>query len=104
VDLKAISPSSIFIKTEEHYNLCHQLGLYSVPVSFFFIQPTNYFFLVFNSSINFVLYCCVGREFRQGLKDLFAPCKSLWAFKRGKQRGNVDNAISRNNDFTSRAI
>ncbi len=63
--------SLISFQTAEHFALCNKHKLYSIPVFLVFVMPTNYFFLVFNSSINFVLYCCVGREFRQGLARLF---------------------------------
>lgn len=58
-------------QTLEHYNFCEQRGRYSVPVSFFMLLTTNDIFLVFNSSVNFVIYCFVVKEFRDCVKELF---------------------------------
>ncbi|TRY77431.1 hypothetical protein TCAL_07428 [Tigriopus californicus] len=58
-------------QTLEHYNYCEQQGRYSVPVSFFMLLTTNDIFLVFNSSVNFVIYCFVVKEFRDCVKEFF---------------------------------
>jgi hypothetical protein len=33
-------------------------------VAFYVFHNLNYLFLVCNSSVNFIVYCCVGRDFR----------------------------------------
>jgi hypothetical protein len=35
------------------------------------LQNLNYLFLVFNSSVNFVIYCAAGKEFRTRAARLF---------------------------------
>ena len=34
------------------------------PAYIYYLHAANDIFLVFNSSINFVIYCCVNEEFR----------------------------------------
>jgi hypothetical protein len=53
--------------THEHYFYCKSVGRYSVPAVFFILLSTNDIFLVFNASVNFVIYCCVGKEFKRKL-------------------------------------
>ena len=36
------------------------------PAYIYYLHAANDIFLVFNSSINFVIYCCVNEEFRDG--------------------------------------
>jgi hypothetical protein len=64
-------------QTLEHFTYCARIGRYSVPVSFFLLLTANDFFLVFNSSVNFVIYCCVGKEFRYRVIRLFLRRKRV---------------------------
>ena len=59
----------------EHYKYCNSLGRYHVPVAIYFLTHTHHLFLVINSSINFVIYCFMGRQFRKKLKKIV---KNLW--------------------------
>ena len=52
-------------QTMEHFVFCEENGRYSVPVSVFLLLAISDLFLVFNSSVNFVIYCVVVKEFRQ---------------------------------------
>ena len=59
--------------TMEHFETCFRLGRYHVPASIYILTNIHHLFLVLNSSINFIIYCCVGSEFRRKLVTLF--CK-----------------------------
>ena len=59
----------------EHYTYCDELGRYHVPVAIYFLTHTHHLFLVINSSINFVIYCFMGRQFRKKLKKML---KNVW--------------------------
>jgi hypothetical protein len=39
-------------------------------VLLYYVTNLHYFFLTANSSINFIIYCCVGKEFRRHLKEV----------------------------------
>ena len=58
-------PSKIVIA---HYDYCAQMGRYHIPVAIYFLSQLHHLFLVINSSINFVIYCIMGRQFRKQLK------------------------------------
>ena len=52
---------------------------FSVPVAFYLMQSASNLLLVVNSSINFIIYCCVGKRFRAKLKVALAPiCQKLY--------------------------
>ena len=55
------TPRSI---TREHYMACNSRGLYHIPVAFILLVSVHHLLLVANSSVNFIIFCCVGREFR----------------------------------------
>ena len=55
----------------EHFVYCESLGRLSVPFSFFMLLTSSDIFLVVNSSVNFVVYCCVGKEFRHEVWRMF---------------------------------
>ncbi len=63
------------MQTQRNFDYCVNLGRYSVPVSHFLLLAVSDIFLVFNSSVNFVIYCCVGREFRYRVIRLFVRAK-----------------------------
>ena len=51
---------------------------FHVPVAFYVMMSAGNLLLVVNSSINFVVYCLVGRRFRAELKAvLTAMCRSI---------------------------
>ena len=50
----------------EHYIFCSDLKRLHAPAYIYYLHAANDIFLVFNSSINFVIYCCVNEEFRHG--------------------------------------
>ena len=61
-----------------HNQFCLNQNRFSSPFAFWILTSFNNFLLVFNSSINFVVYCLVGRRFRAELKAvLTAMCRSI---------------------------
>ena len=44
---------------------------YHVPVAIYFLTFTHHLFLVLNSSINFIIYCLMGQQFHEQLKNTF---------------------------------
>ena len=53
-----------------HFVHCKKQGRYHVPVMIYFLTHMHILLLVFNSSINFVIYCVMGRHFRLKLREL----------------------------------
>jgi len=54
------------------YHMCLEKGRYQVPVLLYIMADLHYLFLTINSSVNFLIYCCVSQEFRkQMMKTLF---------------------------------
>lgn len=62
--------------TEEHFLRCTSQGRYHIPVVFYVLVHIHHLVLVLNSSINFIIYCCVGKEFRMKLVGLFCREKN----------------------------
>ena len=52
----------------EHFKRCDSQGKYHVPVAIYFLTHSHHLFLVINSSINFIIYCVMGRQFRKKLR------------------------------------
>ena len=62
----------------EHYIHCEKQGRYHVPVAIYFLSHTNHLFLVISSSANFIIYCVMGRQFRQTLKRMVVNfCRNM---------------------------
>ena len=57
--------------TLEHFRRCRTLGRYHIPVAFYVLVNFHHLFLVLNSSVNFIIYCAVGKEFRDKMFQLF---------------------------------
>lgn len=55
----------------EHYLMCNAQGKYHVPVILYILANAHHLSLTINSSINLLVYCCTGKEFRTQLKQLF---------------------------------
>ena len=65
--------------TKDHYIFCQKFGELPYPVTFLILITFNNLFLVFNSSINFIIYCAVRKTFRQRiLKILKSPFRRYW--------------------------
>lgn len=58
--------------TAEHHLFCHNQERYHVPVVLYVMLSLHHLLLVVNSSINFIIYCCVGERFRQELKVMLS--------------------------------
>ena len=54
----------------EHYSFCKAQEKYHIPVGLYLMAISHYFFIVVSSSINFIIYCAMGRQFRMELKSL----------------------------------
>ena len=64
--------------TKEHFIFCAQMDSLPYPVTFLILISFNNLFLVFNSSINFIIYCAVRKSFRERIWNiLLQPFKSL---------------------------
>ena len=46
---------------------------FHVPVVMYVLLSLHNLLLVVNSSVNFIIYCCVGKRFRQELKLMLTP-------------------------------
>ena len=55
----------------QHFEYCMNRGRFPSPFIVWIMTSFNNVFLVLNSSINFVVYCLMGRSFRNTLIDLF---------------------------------
>ena len=64
--------------TKEHFIFCAQMDSLPYPVTFLILISFNNLFLVFNSSINFIIYCAVRKSFRERIWNiLLQPFKSF---------------------------
>ena len=61
---------------DAHAEYCTERGQLNSPFYVWILTSFNNFFLVLNSSINFVVYCFVGRRFRNTLISLFRKSPS----------------------------
>ena len=69
----------------EHYIHCDAQGKFHVPVAIYFLNHSHYLFLAISSSANFIIYCCMGRQFRLQLKQIAV---STWKRLRGASGRN----------------
>ncbi len=63
--------SVAFDISHDHFMHCHRLGRHHAPVAFRVLLTVSHVFIIVNSSVNFILYCLVGKDFREKLKSLF---------------------------------
>ena len=64
-----------------HYQFCLEQKRYHVPIVLYILSYAHHLFLTINSSINIVIYCCVGREFRKFLNKVLrekTACCRRW--------------------------
>ncbi|TRY77004.1 hypothetical protein TCAL_02696 [Tigriopus californicus] len=61
--------------TAEHFTACLNQQRYHIPMIFYVLGHIHHLVLVLNSSTNFIIYCCVGKEFRTRLVALFCSPK-----------------------------
>ncbi len=50
---------------------CAAKGRFHIPVHFFVLLYMHHLVLALNSSVNFLIYCCVGKDFRNRLAAMF---------------------------------
>ncbi|TRY76504.1 hypothetical protein TCAL_15980 [Tigriopus californicus] len=60
---------------EDQFRYCHELGRHYAPIAIQILLMVNHVFIVVNSSINFIVYCLVGREFKAELMKNFQTQK-----------------------------
>ena len=53
---------------ETRVSLCTQAGRYPIPALWFCVADLNSALIVTNSSLNFYIYCVMGKRFRAELK------------------------------------
>ena len=53
---------------ETRVSLCTQAGRYPIPPLWFCVADINSVLIVLNSSLNFYIYCLMGKRFRAELK------------------------------------
>ena len=58
---EVMNPNS---NTLENFRRCISVERYHIPVAFFILIHIHQLMIVLNSSLNFIVYCCVAREFR----------------------------------------
>ena len=67
--------------TNKHFNFCQSMNRLPYPMTFLLLITFSNLFLVFNSSINFIIYCAVRKSFRQKiisiLKSPFVKLKTV---------------------------
>ena len=57
--------------TAEHHAQCDAVGRFHIPVYFYIMVYMHHLILALNSSVNFIIYCCVGKDFRNRLATMF---------------------------------
>lgn len=67
--------------TAEHHGFCMERGRFHVPVAFYVMLSASHLLLVVNSSINFIIYCCVGKSFRAELQHIATSFCRKYNFK-----------------------
>ena len=55
---------------EEQANYCYSIKRFPYPRFWYLMEYLQQLLLVLNSSINFFIYCCVGKDFRLELKNM----------------------------------
>ena len=64
---------------------------FHVPVVMYVLLSLHNLLLVVNSSVNFIIYCCVGKRFRQELKLMLTPyCNFVCRCVCNDQKDQVD--------------
>jgi len=61
-----------------HYIECHDVGRLHVPAVLLIAGSVNHLLLVLNSSLNFLIYCCMAKRFRTALLNLFRSWRCYW--------------------------
>ena len=73
---RLIYPANIL---KEIFRFCHEKGLYTMPVLLHIFHNLHFLFLTINSSVNFIIYCGVDKEFRRQVSLL--SCFSVFKCK-----------------------
>ena len=54
---------------EARVSLCTQAGRYPIPALWFCVDDLSHVLILLNSSLNFYIYCVVGKKFRTELSS-----------------------------------
>ena len=69
---RIVTTSFVFFNpiTEAQTEFCHLNHKFDRPVAWYFVSPMEILMLTINSSINFAIYFCTGKSFRDEFKTL----------------------------------
>ena len=81
-----------------HISSCKQIGRYFQPSdTIWFITYLSHLTMIINSSINFIIYCIVGRRFRKEMFYYFSTSRSSSIVTRARATART---VSINSSFT----
>ena len=81
-----------------HISSCKQIGRYFQPSdTIWFITYLSHLTMIINSSINFIIYCIVGRRFRKEMFYYFNTSRSSSIVTRARATART---VSINSSFT----
>jgi len=68
--LKAYEVTHPSHTTAKHHSYCLMQGKFHIPVALYGLMSANNVLIVFNSSVNFIIYCLVEETFRSKLVSI----------------------------------
>ena len=83
---RLIYPSNIL---KENFYICNAKGKLTMPVLLYIFHNLHFLFLTINSSVNFIIYCGVDKEFRRQVSLL--SCFSMFKCKSQHIQPNQNN-------------
>lgn len=87
---------------QDHYHRCYEMKRLHVPAVVLILGNINHLFLVANSSVNFLIYCCLARRFRLALMDLLSSCKSNLCFLCTTKARRSNNGFNPVDEYSTR--
>ena len=58
-----------FVRISSRVSFCIQSGLHPIPAFWFCVDDLSHVLILLNSSLNFYIYCVVGKKFRTELSS-----------------------------------
>ena len=74
---------------EESFTYCYKQQKYHIPVALYILHNCHHLFLVINSSVNFIIYCFVAKEFRE---KMFRLLSKAWLKLKGSAQASTYNS------------
>ena len=74
---------------EESFTYCYKQQKYHIPVALYILHNCHHLFLVINSSVNFIIYCFVAKEFREKMYRLLSKA---WLKLKGSGQASTSNS------------